>query len=156
MRRASSLLATAAILISAIVGITYAIRRSQAEHAKHEKPPSLKVSEDGLALQGWKYNKDDPKTNRPVVRLYAASMRATNNPSAFELRGVALKMFNKKDASYTYIKADKASFGERSEVLVSEGPVTIVMNVPVDKDAEDKDELAKRVQVHTSVTVGEG
>ena len=150
MRRASSLLAFAALLIVVIVGITYTIRRSQAQHRPREIPPSLKNSEDGLALQGWKYSKDDPETNKPVVRLYANSFRVTNNPSAFELQGLALKQFNKKDANYTYIKAEKAHFDERSQVMTSEGPVSIVMNVPVDKDAEDKEELAKRVQVRTA------
>ena len=150
MRRASSLLAFAALLIVVIVGITYTIRRSQAQHRPREIPPSLKNSEDGLALQGWKYSKDDPETNKPVVRLYANSFRVTNNPSAFELQGLALKQFNKKDANYTYIKAEKAHFDERSQVMTSEGPVSIVMNVPVDKDAENKDELAKRVQVRTA------
>jgi lipopolysaccharide export system protein LptA len=150
MRRASSLLAFAALLIVVAVGITYTIRRSQAQHRPREIPPSLKNSEDGLALQGWKYNKDDPETNKPVVRLYANSFRVTNNPSAFELQGLALKQFNKKDANYTYIKAEKAHFDERSQVMTSEGPVSIVMNVPVDKDAENKEELAKRVQVRTA------
>ncbi len=150
MRRASSLLAFAALLITIVVGLTYGIRRSQAQHKPREIPPSLKVDEDGLALQGWRWNKDDPETNKPVARLYADSFRVTNNPSAFELKGLALKQFNKKDASYTYIKAAKAHFDQRSEIMTSEGPVSIVMNVPVDKDAEDKDELAKRVQVQTS------
>ena len=104
----------------------------------------------GLRLQGWKYTKDDPETNKPVVRLYADSFRVTNNPSAFELQGLALKQFNKKDASYTYIKANRAHFDQRSEIMTSDGPVSIVMNVPVGKDAENKDELAKRVQVRTS------
>ncbi len=150
MRRASFFLALAVILITAVVGITYSIRRA---HARHKlRPPSvaLKPSEDGIAPLGWKYDKDDPQTNRPVVRLYAASFRATNNPSTFELHGLALKLFNKKDANYTYIKADKALYDERSEIMTSDGPVSIVMNVPVDKDAENKDELAKRVQVKTS------
>ena len=150
MRRASSLLAFAALLITIVVGFTYALRRSQAQRYPREIPPSLKVDEDGLALQGWRWNKDDPETNKPVARLYADSFRVTNNPSAFELKGLALKQFNKKDASYTYIKAAKAHFDQRSEIMTSEGPVSIVMNVPVDKDAEDKDELAKRVQVQTS------
>ncbi len=149
MRRASFFLAFAVVLISVFVGITYSVRRA---HAHKLRPPSvaLKPSEDGIAPQGWKYDKDDPQTNRPVVRLYAASFRLTNNPSVFELHGLALKLFNKKDANYTYIKADKALYDERSEVMTSDGPVSIVMNVPVDKDAENKDELAKRVQVHTS------
>ena len=150
MRRASSLFALAAIFIMAVVGITYAIRRAEVRHKKRDRPPNLQVSEDGLALQGWRYSKDDPETNKPVARLYADSFRATNNPSAFELHGLALKQFNKKDANYTYIKAEKALFDERSEVMTSDGPVSIVMNVPVDKDAEDKEELAKRVQVKTS------
>ena len=150
MRRASTLLALAALVLAVIVGVTYSIRRSEARHRHLEIPPSLKADEGGLALQGWKYSKDDPETNKPVVRLYADSFRLTENPSAFELKGLKLKQFNKKDANYTYIKANKAHFDERSEVMTSEGPVSIVMNVPVDKDAESKEELAKRVQVYTS------
>jgi len=150
MRRASFLLAFAAILITGIVGITYAVRRSENRHKPRHISTPLNPKEDGIAPQGWRYDKDDPQTNRPVVRLYAASFKATNNPSAFELHGLALKLFNKKDANYTYIKADRAFFDERSEVMTSDGPVSIVMNVPVDKSAEDKDELAKRVQVQTS------
>jgi lipopolysaccharide export system protein LptA len=150
MRRASSLLAIAAILIIGIVGFTYSLRRGKAHHSARGMSTVLTSSEDGVAPQGWRYDKDDPQTNRPVVRLYAASFRATNNPSTFELHGLALKLFNKKDANYTYIKAAKALFDERSEVMKSDGPVSIVMNVPVDKDAESKEELAKRVQVQTS------
>jgi lipopolysaccharide export system protein LptA len=150
MRRASFFLAFAAIFLTVVVVITYSVRRQQSRHRPHEPAPAVKVSEEGLALQGWKYSKDDPQTNRPVVRLNAASFRATHDPSAFELHGLALKLFNKKDANYTYIKADKALFDERSGILTSDGPVSIVMNVPVDKDAESKEELAKRVQVQTS------
>jgi lipopolysaccharide export system protein LptA len=150
MRRASFLLASALILITVVVGVTYSVRRLQARHQARPPSSALKPSEDGIAPLGWKYDKDDPQTNRPVVRLYAASFRATNNPSTFELRGLSLKLFNKKDANYTYIKAGKALFDERSEIMTSDGPVSIVMNVPVGKDAESKEELAKRVQVQTS------
>ncbi len=150
MRRASSLLAFAALLISIVVGVTYTLRRSKADRTPRDLPPILNASDSGLALQGWRWTKDDPQTNRPIVRAYADSFRATSNPSALELHGLAFKQFNKKDDTYTYIKAAKAHLDERSQVLTSEGPVSIVMNVPVDKDAEDKAELAKRVQVYTS------
>jgi len=150
MRRASFLLAFAVILITVTVGITYSVRRAEAHSKIHHTAPILDPRDAGTAPLGWRYTKDDPQTNRPVVRASAASFRATNNPSTFELHGLALKLFNKKDANYTYIKADQALFDERSGVMTSEGPVSIVMNVPVDKDAENNDELAKRVQVRTS------
>lgn len=153
MRRASPLLAIAAILLTAIVGITYSVRHSLAAHRKLERPPNLAPEVHGLAPQGWTYGKDDPETNKPMVRVSADSFRLLDNPSAYELHGLKLKQYNKKDANYTYIKAEEALFDERSEVMKSNGPVSIVMNVPVDKDAEDKEELAKRVQVQTSGVV---
>ena len=98
----------------------------------------------------WRYEEDDPQTNRPVVRVHAKSFQATHDPSTFKLVELSLRLFDKRANSYTYVKADKALFDERSGVMKSDGPVHIVMNVPGDKDAEDKAEAAKRVRVETS------
>jgi len=155
MRRASFILAFAALCIIALVGVTYSMRRAHSPHKPRVLPISLKPKDDGVAPHGWDTSKDDPQTNRPVYKLHATWFGATNSPSTFELHGLWLKQYNKKGDDYTYIKAEKALFDEKSEVMTSDGPVSIVMNVPVDKDAEDKSELAKRVQVETSGVVYE-
>ncbi|MBV9405124.1 MAG: LPS export ABC transporter periplasmic protein LptC, partial [Acidobacteriaceae bacterium] len=99
---------------------------------------------------GWRYDKDDPQTGKPIVRLRADSAQATHDPSTLEIRGLGLRLYDKAASSYTYVRCDKGFFDERSGLLKSDGEVSIVMNVPADQDAADKQEAGKRVRVTTS------
>jgi lipopolysaccharide export system protein LptA len=150
MRRISILLAIAAILLSALVGYTYKLRRERDRARRAEPTPQIANKYRAIASSGWGWTKDDPQTNRPVVRVTAESFKGTDNPSTFDLHMLALKLYDKTASTYTYVKSDNALFDEGSGLLKSEGPVRIVMNVPSDKDAEDKQEAAKRVQVLTT------
>lgn len=118
-------------------------------------PPAIRTVDEGVAPSGWRYQKDDPQTNRPIVRVDARSFEGTHDPSTFELKGVALRLYDKSGSSYTYVKTEQALFDEGSGVLKSEAPVYIVVNVPTGKEAENKDEAAKRVRVTTSGVVYE-
>ncbi len=150
MRRISVLLAAAAILLTLVVAYTYKLSIDRSRR-HHEIPvPQIGKKYKGEALRGWAWNSDDPQTNKPVVRATAKSYHATDSPSTLEIRGLALRLYDKKASSYTFVKSDQALLDEGSQMLKSSGPVTIVMNVPADKDAEDKTELAKRVRVTTS------
>jgi lipopolysaccharide export system protein LptA len=149
MRRTSVLLAFAALVLTAAVGFTYKLRVARARHAPVHPTPKVKPGYEAVATE-WRYDKDDPQTNKPVVRVRAKSFEATHDPSTFELKQLALRLYAKDAAHYTYIKCDKALFDEGSGLLKSQGPVSIVMNVPQDKDAENKDEAAKLVRVQTS------
>src|SRR3954451_22190043 len=133
MRRISVLLAVAAILLSAVVGFTYKARHER-DHKRVAPAPQV-GSNVAVAHQGWAYNKDDPQTNRPVVRISAQSFEATDNPSITGLRDVALRIYHKSGNSYTYVRSQSAQFQELNGLMKSEGTVTIVMNVPADKDA---------------------
>jgi lipopolysaccharide export system protein LptA len=150
MRRISLLAAIAAVFLSAVVGYTYKLRVDKEKQHRALPRPAIRVGYEARAPSGWQYQKDDPQTNKPVVRVTAKSFQATHDPSTFELHDLALRLYNKDGSSYTYVKSDKALFDERSGLLKSDGPVHIVMNVPSDKDAENKDEAAKRVRVTTS------
>lgn len=150
MRRMSLLLAIAALVITAAVGYTYKLRLDKLRSSRAIPPPHIKVGYEAQAPRGWQENKTDPETGKPIVRVTAQSFQATHDPSTFELRGIALKLYKKGGSSYTYIKTDRALFNEGSGVLKADGPVSIVMNVPADKDAEDKNEASKRVRVSTS------
>ena len=150
MRRISVVLAFAAILLSAAVGYTYKLRRDAVARSHIIPPPQIAPRYEATSPQGWHYQKDDPQTNKPVVKVEAASAQATHDPSTFEIHGLALRLYDKDASSYTYVKSDKAFFDERSGLLKSDGPVYIVINVPSDKDAADKSEADKRVRVTTS------
>ncbi len=149
MRRFSLLIAFAVVLISAIVGYTYKLRHDKARSAHAFPTPNVKTGYEAIAAE-WSYKKDDPQTNKPIVRVDAKSFQATHDPSTFELHDLGLRLYDKDAGSYTYVKSPKALFDERSGTLKSDGPVTIMMNVPIDKEAEDKAEIAKRVRVETS------
>ncbi len=150
MRRYSVFLAIAFVIISVGVGYTLKLRVDKTRAAHVSPTPPIRPGDEGLAPSGWEYKKYDPETNKTVVKVNARSFEGTHAPSTFELKGVALRLYHKSGASYTYVKTEQALFDEGSGILKSEAPVLIVMNVPVDKDAEDKNEAAKRVRVTTS------
>jgi lipopolysaccharide export system protein LptA len=150
MRRLSVFLAVAAILISAAVGYTLKLRIEKAARARVQPSPAIKPGLDAISPSGWHWKKSDPETGKPIVLAAAESAQATHDPSTFEIHGLAMRLYDKNAGSYTYIQSDKALFDERSGLLKSDGPVTIVMNVPSDQNAADKDVVAKRVHVQTS------
>jgi lipopolysaccharide export system protein LptA len=150
MRRIPIFLACAVVCITAAVGYTYKLRMDKMK-SEHALPaPQIRNGYEAQAPRGWQYRKDDPQTGKPVVRVNAKSFQATHDPSTFELQALALRIYNKAGSSYTYVKTDRALFNEGSGILTADGTVWIVMNVPWDKDAENKDEAAKRVRVTTS------
>lgn len=150
MRRISLLLAIAAVVLSAAVGYTLKLRIEKARRARVAPPPQIAVGYEAKSPNGWVYGKDDPQTGKPIVRLKADSAQATHDPSTLEIHGLALRLYDKDASSYTYVLCKKGFFDERSGLLKSDGPVSIVMNVPADKDAANKDEANKRVRVSTT------
>ena len=143
-------MALAVLLLLAGVGYTYKLRLKKSRSSPDVPTPKIIVGHEASAPNGWQYHKDDPATGKPVVWVDAQSFDATHDPSTFELHGLGIKLYNKEASSYTFVQSDKALFDEGSGLLKSEGPVLIVMNVPMDKEASDKAEAAKHVQVHTS------
>jgi lipopolysaccharide export system protein LptA len=150
MRRLSVLLGFALAVILAAVGYTLKLRIDKARAARVQPTPKIATKYKGIALSGWRYEKDDPQTNKPIVRVNAKEFQGTNDPSTFELQDLSLRLFNKAASSYTYVQSDKALFDEGSGLLKSQGPVHIVINVPADQDAADPKVAEKRVRVTTS------
>ncbi len=150
MRRYSVLLAVALVLISVGVGYTLKLRLDKARAARVTPTPPIRPEMEGVASSGWQWTKDDPATNKPIVRVDARAFEGTHDPSTFELVGVRLRLYDKTGGAYTYVKTERALFNEGSGALKSEAPVYIVRNVPADKDAEDKAIAEKRVRVFTS------
>jgi lipopolysaccharide export system protein LptA len=155
MRRISVLLGLAAILLTAVVAYTYRLRLERDSRHKVDPPPQIRQSDEAVADRGWTWGKEDPETNKPIARLKAKSLKATKDPSTFELHDLALRLYDKHGDTYTYVRSVSALFDERSEVMKSSGPVFIVMNVPSDKDAENKDQIENLVQVDTTAVTYE-
>lgn len=149
MRRFSVLLAVAAVLLTALVGYTLSKRLNHLRHARVAATPPIKPGLEAVASE-WNYAKSDDKTGRPIVRVHAKSFQATHDPSTFELHDLSLRLYSNDGTSYTYVQSERALFEERSERMKSDGPVSLVINVPSDKDAADALEAGKRVRVTTS------
>lgn len=149
MRRISVLLGIAVLLIAGFVGITLKRGFEQGRKARVRPTPAVRVG-DNLTASSWTWSKDDPDTNKPVSRLVAQSIRATQDPSTIELINMKLRLFDKGAKTYTFVKGDAALYDERSGVLKSAGPVHITMHVPAEDDAENKDVAAKHVRVDTT------
>ncbi len=150
MRRISVLLAVAAVLLTAAVGYTLKLRLDKARRAHLAAAPQIAVGYDAKSPDGWRYDKDDPQTGKPIVKLKADSAQATHDPSTLEIHGLALRLYDKDASKYTYVRCDKGFFDERTGLLKSDGAVSIVMSVPSDQDGGNKDEANKRVRVTTS------
>lgn len=155
MRRISVFLGLALAVILAAVGYTLKLRIDKARAARVQPTPKISTKYTGVARSGWRYEKDDPQTNKPIVRVDAKTFQGTNDPSTFELQDLSLRLFNKAASSYTYVQSDKALFDEGSGLLKSQGPVRIVIDVPADQDAADPKVAGKRVRVTTSGMVYE-
>lgn len=147
MRRISVPLAFAALLVSLVVAYTYRARILRQRDVKAAPAPKVKIKYETVAPMGWSYGKDDPNTNQPVVRLRAASLEATKDPSTFALVDVKLRLYSKDGGKYTYVTSSRAFFDGKSKILRSDAPVTIVMNIPSDKNAEDPAQVADLVRI---------
>lgn len=150
MRRISVLLALTGVLLTATVGYTLKLRLAKARRAHVAAAPQITVGYDAKSPDGWRYDKDDPQTGRPIVKLKADSAQATHDPSTLEIHGLALRLYDKDASKYTYVRCEKGFFDERTGLLRSDGAVSIVMSVPADQDGENKDEANKRARVTTS------
>ena len=150
MRRISVILAVAALLLVGFIGLTYKIRRGRENAHKADPTPQIEPTLEAIAKSGWKYGKDDPVTNKPIVRISAQSFSAAHEPSAVGLIGVALRIYKKTGDKYTYVYSEAASFSEGDGLMRSQGPVTIVMDVPADKDGANPKDIERLVQVRTS------
>ena len=148
MRRTSVFLALAATILTALVGFTYWLRLSKSKPHR-ANAPQVETRYEAQARK-WTYGKDDPVSNRPMVRVEADSFQATKDPSTFELKGLSLRLFNKADAKYTLVSGNNALFNEGTGIMQSEGPVSVVMGVPVAVAPTDSKQLAKYVHIETS------
>ncbi|MBV9405393.1 MAG: hypothetical protein JO211_08615, partial [Acidobacteriaceae bacterium] len=79
MRRISLVLAIAAVVIIAVVGYTYKLRLDHLRRSRMAPAPHIKTGYEAQAPAGWHYNKDDPDTGKPVVRVTAKSFEATHD-----------------------------------------------------------------------------
>ena len=110
MRRYSVVLAAALLLISVVVGYTFKLRLDKLRAAKVSAAPAMRNGLEGLAPSGWSYHKDDPQTNKPIVKVDAKSFEGTHDPSTFELKEVSLRLYDKDGSTYTYVKSEKGVF----------------------------------------------
>jgi lipopolysaccharide export system protein LptA len=149
LRRYSLLLSSAAVLLALFVTYTYVHR---AARDRQHAPKEVTRIPAGLQATGttYKWGKDDPETNCPIVRATAKSFEAVQDPSTFQLTDMQLRLYNKGCSSYTYVQTSKADFDESSGLMTSKGDVLIIMKVPTDKQPDDQQATEKLIHIRTS------
>ena len=99
---------------------------------------------------GWVYKRSNAVTHQPEVRAAARAYSRIKEPSTSLVEGLKLRLYNKEGSSYTYVESAKAVFDEATGVMTSDGDVSIIMNVPSDKEHDDKEATAKLIRVQGS------
>jgi lipopolysaccharide export system protein LptA len=150
MRRLSVLLGLAAIILSAIVGYTYSQRTKSGTGSAPTPPPAMPPSLEATGSGGWVYKRSNAITHQPEVRAAARAYSRIKEPSTSLVEDLKLRLYNKEGSSYTYVQSSKAVFDEASGVMTSDGDVAIIMNVPADKEPDDKEATAKLIRVQGS------
>jgi lipopolysaccharide export system protein LptA len=149
LRRYSLLLSSAVALLALFVAYTY-VHRAASERQHPPKPVTRIPPGLQATATTFRWGKDDPQTNCPIVRATAASYEAVQEPSTFELSDMRLRLYNKGCSWYTYVQTAKAEFDEWSGVMTSKGDALIIMKVPAGKEPEDQQATANLVHVRTS------
>ena len=150
MRRLSVLLGLAAIILSAIVGYTYSKRIKSGSGSAPTPPPAMPPSLEATGSGGWVYKRSNAITHQPEVRAAARTYSRLKEPSTSLVEDLKLRLYNKEGSTYTYVQSAKAVFDEASGVMISDGDVAIIMNVPADKEPDDKEATAKLIRVQGS------
>src|SRR5581483_4231396 len=130
MRRGGPLILIVMVGIIAFLGSSWfarrAIQRKAAPHVPRVLPPGTEST-----AQEWSWiqmNGDKPK-----ARIRAKDYREVSATGKFELQGVDLRLYNKAATQYNEITSAKAEFNTTSNIMYSEGDVSITLDVPVDK-----------------------
>jgi lipopolysaccharide export system protein LptA len=150
MRRLSVLLGLAAILIAAIVGYTYSKRIKSGTGSAYVPPRPMPAALNATGSGGWVYRRSNAVTHQPEVRASARAYSRINEPATELVDDLKLQLYNKEGSTYTYVQSAKAVFDEASGVMTSDGDVAIIMNVPADKQPDDKEATAKLIRVQGS------
>ncbi len=150
MRRLSVLLGLAAIIIAAIVGYTYSKRTKSGTGSAYIPPPPMPTNVSGTGNGGWVYRRSNAITHQPEVRASARDYSRISDPATELVDDLKLQLYNKEGTTYTYVQSAKALFDEASGVMTSDGDVAIIMNVPADKQPDDKEATAKLIRVQGS------
>jgi len=127
MRRTRRLILLLILAIAVAVGFIYIKQKTTQAKAAPPIPDSLPTG-TSAKLNGWSYTKDEG--NRSAFRIHATGMRETAEGNRYELEGVDLRVFHKRDDAFDKVTSQKALFDKSDGVLYSEGDVEIALGVP--------------------------
>jgi len=141
------LLGLAALVLAAVVGYTYSRRLDRGAARIAQPPPALPIRFDAAGDSGWVYRKSDPNTHQPIVRAEARAYQRIKEPSTSLVEGLKLRLYNKLGTVYTFVECEKAVFDEASGVMTTDGAVSIIMQVPVGTEPDDKEATARLTRI---------
>src|SRR5579884_104137 len=130
MRRGGPLILVEMVGLLAFLGSSWfkrrAIQRKAAPHVPRVLPPGTEST-----ASEWKYMQWNGA--KPKAEIRAKDYREVAAPGKLELQGVDFKLYNKEATEYNEIVGAKADFDTATNIMYSEGEVSITLKVPVGK-----------------------
>ena len=127
MRGTRWLLLVAIAAIVAGVGITYRAQKLAIRIQAPAKPASLPDDLNSTA-QDWSYTESN--ANQTTVEVTAKDALEARDSSRVDLKGVTLKLHDKRGGTYDLVTSAAASYFKTEHRFYSEGEVQITLKVP--------------------------
>jgi lipopolysaccharide export system protein LptA len=127
MRGTRWLLLVAIAAIVAGLGITYRAQKSAIRAQAPAKPASLPDNLNSTA-QDWTYTESN--ANQTMVEVTAKDALEARDSSRVDLKGVTLKLHDKRGGTYDLVTSAAASYFKADHRFYSEGEVEITLKVP--------------------------
>ena len=136
MRGTRWLLLVAIAAIVAGLGITYRAQKLAIRAQAPAKPASLPDDLNSTA-QDWTYTESN--ANQTMVEITAKDALEARDSSRVDLKGVTLKLHDKRGGTYDLVTSAAASYFKTDHRFYSEGEVQITLKVP--EQGEPKHQL---------------
>src|SRR5947209_619808 len=151
MRRTGPLILLVIVGILAFLGSSWLARRSHQRQAAPKIPRVLPPGTDATA-QEWSYqvmNGDKPK-----AEIHAKDFKDLSASNKFELEGVEMKVYTAKGNEYDRVTCSRAELDQSSSTMYSDGEVTMMLGLPVDKHPTDRVMTITSSGVHFEIKTG--
>ena len=127
MRGTRWLLLVAIVAIVSGLGLTY---RAEKKAIREHAPPKPAALPDDLnsTAQDWTYT--EPNANQTMVEVSAKDALEAKDSSRVDLKGVILKLHDKRGGTYDLVTSAAASYFKTEHRFYSDGAVHITLKVP--------------------------
>src|SRR5579884_27469 len=151
MRRSGPLILIVIVGMLAFLGSSWLVRRNEQHKAAPHIPRVLPPGTESTAEE-WSWHQMNG-TN-PKAEIHARDFRELSSSGRFELRQVELDIYNKEYTEYNRVVSASADFDTSSNMMYSDGQVSITLRIPVGKQPDNQLMVVTSSGVHFDIKSG--